>query len=51
VYEQNRLAVTRGKFLMVEGTLQNQDGVVSVKASAIHVLDAGAIDMQSHDFH
>jgi error-prone DNA polymerase len=27
LYERNRVAVTRGKILRVEGTLQNQDGV------------------------
>ena len=51
VYEQNKMTVTRGKFLLVEGILQNQDGVISVKASVVRVLDAGAIDMRSHDFH
>ena len=31
-YEQNRVAVNRGKFLIIEVTLQKQDGVVSIKA-------------------
>jgi error-prone DNA polymerase len=51
VYEQNKMTVTRGKFLLVEGLLQNQDGVISVKASAVRVLELGPIDMRSHDFH
>ena len=51
LYEQNRVAVTRGKFLMVEGILQNQDGVISVKASAVRVLQLSDVDMRSHDFH
>jgi len=51
LYEQNRVAVTRGKFLRIDGILQNQDGVVNVRASAVHILDVGDIDMQSHDFH
>ena len=51
LYEQNRVAVTRGKFLMVEGVLQNQDGVISVKASAVRVLQLSEVDMRSHDFH
>ncbi len=51
VYERNKVAVTGGKFLMVEGRLQNQDGVISVKASAVRVLELGPIDMRSHDFH
>jgi error-prone DNA polymerase len=51
VYEQNRMTVTRGKFLLVEGLLQNQDGVISVKASAVRVLELGPMNMRSHDFH
>jgi error-prone DNA polymerase len=51
LYERNRVAVTRGKFLQVEGTLQNQDGVISVKASAVRVLDLSEMNMRSHDFH
>lgn len=51
LYEQNRVAVTRGKFLMIEGTLQNQDGVISVKASAVRVLQLGDVEVESHDFH
>src|SRR5271163_2420262 len=51
VYERNQMTVTRGKFLLVEGVLQNQDGVISVKASAVRVLELGLIDMRSHDFH
>jgi error-prone DNA polymerase len=51
LYGQNRLAVTKGKFLMVEGMLQNQDGVISVKASAVRVLQLSDVDVRSHDFH
>jgi len=51
LYEQNRVPVSRGKFLQVEGTLQNQDGVVSVKASAVRVLMLSAVEVASHDFH
>ena len=32
VFEQNRLVVTRSRFLLIAGKLQNQDGVVHVKA-------------------
>jgi error-prone DNA polymerase len=51
LYERNRIAVTRGKFLRVDGTLQNQDGVINVRASAVHVLDLSRVEVQSHDFH
>jgi len=45
------MAVTAGNILMVEGLIQKQDGVLSVKASAVRVLDFRLIDMRSHDFH
>jgi error-prone DNA polymerase len=51
VYEQNRLVVTRSKFLMVEGQLQNQDGVVHVKASKLVTLSVNIPEISSHDFH
>jgi error-prone DNA polymerase len=35
VFEQNRLIVTRSRFLSVEGKLQNQDGVIHVKAQRL----------------
>jgi error-prone DNA polymerase len=43
--------VTSGKIILVEGTLQNQDGVVSVKASAVRLLALSAVNVQSHAFH
>jgi hypothetical protein len=36
---ETEVAVTRGKFLRVEGTLQNQDEVINVRASAVRVLN------------
>ena len=51
LYEQDRALITRGKFLQVEGKLQNQDGVVHVKAEKVKLLDFSAIPIQSHDFH
>jgi error-prone DNA polymerase len=51
LYERNRIPVTRGKFLRVDGTLQNQDGVLNVRASAVHVLTLSDEDVRSHDFH
>jgi error-prone DNA polymerase len=51
VYERNRLIVTRSKFLMVEGQLQNQDGVVHVKAAKLVTLSVNVPEVGSHDFH
>ena len=51
LYERERVLVTRGKFLKVYGRLQNQDGVIHVKAETLALLDAEAIEVRSHDFH
>jgi error-prone DNA polymerase len=51
LYERNRIAVTRGKFLCVEGPLQNQDGVVNVRASSVRILPLTDVKVRSHDFH
>ena len=38
VFEQNRLVVTRSRFLLIQGKLQIQEGVVHVKALRIEPL-------------
>jgi hypothetical protein len=42
---------TYGTFLIVEGKLQNQENVVSVKVDIIRSLEMSTIDVRSHDFH
>jgi error-prone DNA polymerase len=51
LYERQRWLVTRSKFLLVEGTLQNQDNVIHVKAARLMPLAAGELTINSHDFH
>ena len=51
LYEQQRLIVTRSRFLVVEGLLQNQDGVIHIKATQLRIISDGALQMTSHDFH
>jgi len=51
LYERQRLLVTRSKFLMAEGSLQNQDGVIHVKAVRLLALSDSALELRSHDFH
>jgi len=51
LYERERLTVVRSKFLLAEGVLQNQDGVIHVKATRLALLVDGAMEMRSHDFH
>jgi error-prone DNA polymerase len=51
VYEQFKQVVVYEKFLMVEGELQNQENVISVKAREIRPLAISAAEVRSHDFH
>ena len=54
LYERDRVTVTRGRFLLVEGRLQNHDTVVHVRAERIELLNMSRLhDLQvnSHDFH
>jgi error-prone DNA polymerase len=51
IFEQNRIVVTRNRFLRIEGMVQNQDGVVHVKAQLISPLEVTSIEVPSHDFY
>ncbi len=51
VFEHDRIVVTRNRFLRIDGLLQNQDGVIHVKAQRIVPLDITSADIRSHDFH
>jgi error-prone DNA polymerase len=51
LYERERVVVTRSKFVLVEGALQNQDGVVHIKARRIQPLAFTNLELRSHDFH
>ena len=51
LYDRDRLVVTRSKFILVEGPLQNQDNVIHVKAVRLMHLSDGALELRSHDFH
>jgi error-prone DNA polymerase len=51
LFQQNRLLLTSEQFLMVEGILQNQDGVISIKAGRVSSLSITRALTRSHDFH
>jgi error-prone DNA polymerase len=51
LFDKNRLALVDHPFLLIEGTLQNQDNVVSVKAKRIQPLSFNGTAAPSHDFH
>ncbi len=50
-FEQNRVVVSRSRFVCVEGPLQHQDGVIHIKAQRIIPLDITDIEVRSHNFH
>ena len=49
-FDRYKFAVLGERFLLIDGTLQNLDGVVSVKVGRVTGLTAGAA-AESHDFH
>ena len=51
LFQKNRLLVTSEQFLMVEGILQNQDNVISVKARRVMRLSITRAETSSHDFY
>jgi error-prone DNA polymerase len=51
LFQQNRLLLTSEQFLMVEGILQNQDNVISVKARRVMPLSITRAETSSHDFY
>ncbi len=59
IMDQNRVVITSEKFLLLEGVLQNQDGVVSVRVERVAPLreayvtesvDITDAEVRSHDF-
>ena len=60
VLERNRLVILSEKFLLLEGELQNQEGVVSVRVERVapmreaytaDTVDITDAEVRSHDFH
>jgi error-prone DNA polymerase len=51
LFHANRLLLTSEKFLAVEGILQNQDNVISVRAERVQPLFVTKAETISHDFH
>ena len=51
LFKENYATVVQQQFLLIEGKLQNQDGVVSVKAERIRPLTITRAETASHDFH
>jgi error-prone DNA polymerase len=51
LFQQDHTTVVYHQFLLIEGILQNQDNVVSVKASRVLPLPISSAPTPSHDFH
>ncbi|MCZ2155932.1 MAG: error-prone DNA polymerase, partial [Bryobacterales bacterium] len=51
LFEEQRLLWTTEPFVLIEGTLQNQDGVIHVKAESVERLTSPRYAPVSHDFH
>ncbi len=45
------MIINREKFLGVEGVLQNQDNVISIKAARLIPIVISEAQTASHDFH
>jgi len=51
IYERYRQAVLEPRFIRVSGTVQNQDGIVHLRAEHVEQLNVSSVELQSHDFH
>jgi error-prone DNA polymerase len=51
LFEKYRRELVQHSFLLIEGALQNQDNVISVKASHVQPLSFAVAAAPSHDFH
>jgi error-prone DNA polymerase len=51
LFQKNRLLLGSEQFLMIEGVLQNQDNVISVKAEKVASLLITQAQTSSHDFY
>jgi error-prone DNA polymerase len=51
LFARDRLVIIEEPFLVVEGVLQNQDGVIAVRAEAVQGMRGVDIDFDAHDFY
>jgi error-prone DNA polymerase len=51
LFARDRLVIIEEPFLIVEGILQNQDNVTSVRAEQIYGLRGPDVDFDAHDFY
>jgi error-prone DNA polymerase len=51
MFARDRLVIVEEPFLIVDGVLQHEDGVVSVRADVIQGLKGPTVDFDAHDFY
>jgi error-prone DNA polymerase len=51
LFELSHIVIVHQQFLVIEGKLQNQENVVSVKAESVRPLNITQAETTSHDFH
>jgi error-prone DNA polymerase len=51
LFARDRLLIVGEPFLLIDGLLQNQDGVTSVRAETIHRLHGVDVEFDAHDFY
>jgi error-prone DNA polymerase len=51
LFARDRLVIVEESFLLVDGVLQNQDGVTSVRAELVAGLQGIDVDFNAHDFY
>jgi error-prone DNA polymerase len=50
VFDQNKLTIVGSPYLLIDGVLQNQQNVISVRAQVVEPLRFGAPEIRSKDF-
>jgi error-prone DNA polymerase len=50
LFSEYRATIVRAPYLLVEGTLQIQEGVTSIKAERVHALGGDSPPVESHNF-
>ena len=51
LFARDRLTIVEEPFLIVDGVLQNQDGVTSVRAEQVQAMRGVDVDFDAHDFY
>jgi error-prone DNA polymerase len=51
LFARDRMVIVEEPFLLVDGVLQSQDGVTSIRADAVQGLRGPGVDFEAHDFY